>query len=170
MAALGHVVVGISISRLHDGRFNWRSMVAFGAFALLPDFDVIAFRFGIPYGAPFGHRGATHSIAFAILIAVITWALTRSWKTTLAMFVTLLSHPLLDMLTDGGLGVALFWPISNERYFFPWNPLPVAPIGKGMLSARGLYVVAVESMVFLPLLIFASLTGPRRRPIQRFKG
>lgn len=169
MAAIGHVVAGISIARLHDGRFNWRSMLAFGAFSLLPDLDVIAFKFGIPYAAPFGHRGATHSIAFAILIAVIAWALTRSWKTTLAMFATLLSHPLLDMLTDGGLGVALFWPITNERYFFPWTPLPVAPIGKGMLSARGLYVVAVESIVFLPLLIFASFSKPKRRPGQPIK-
>ena len=29
------------------------------ALSILPDLDVLAFRFGIPYAAPFGHRGAT---------------------------------------------------------------------------------------------------------------
>jgi inner membrane protein len=57
------------------------------------------------------------------------------------------------MLTDGGLGVALFWPFTAERFFWPVQPLPVAPIGTGMLSWRGLYVVVVESLVFLPLLV-----------------
>ena len=39
------------------------------------------------------------------------------------------SHGLLDALTDGGLGAALLWPFSDERFFAPWRPLPVAPIG-----------------------------------------
>ena len=163
MASIGHVVAGFSIARWHDGAFRWRSMVAFGAFSLLPDLDVIAFRFGIPYAAPFGHRGASHSLAFAILSALVAWLLTRSWRSTLAMFATVLSHPLLDMLTDGGLGVAFFWPFTAERFFFPWTPLPVAPIGKGMLSTRGLYVTVVESMVFFPLLVLVAL-GKRRQP------
>jgi inner membrane protein len=33
--------------------------------AALPDIDVIGFRFGIDYGALLGHRGFTHSLAFA---------------------------------------------------------------------------------------------------------
>ena len=162
MASIGHVVLGTVVARVHDGKFNWRSAVAFGAFSMLPDLDVIAFRFGIPYGAPFGHRGATHSIAFALLVGVFGWLLTRNWRSTLAVFAVVLSHPLLDMLTDGGLGVALFWPFTAERYFFPWTPLPVAPIAKGMLSMRGLYVVVVESVIFLPLLLI-----PVRRVLKR---
>src|SRR5215468_1372822 len=34
--------------------------------SILPDFDVIAFRFGIPYEDQFGHRGFSHSFFFAI--------------------------------------------------------------------------------------------------------
>src|SRR4051812_20335961 len=38
--------------------------------ALLPDVDVLAFSLGIPYRSRFGHRGFTHSLAFALLAAV----------------------------------------------------------------------------------------------------
>ena len=71
------------------------------------------------------------------------------------------SHGLLDALTDGGLGAALLWPSSNARLFAPVRPLPVAPIGAGMLSSRGLYVVAVEFVLFLPFWAYA--LWPRRR-------
>ena len=54
------------------------------------------------------------------------------------------SHALLDTLTDGGLGCALFWPFDLTRYFAPWTPLPVSPIGLGYLSPYGLYVATVE--------------------------
>jgi inner membrane protein len=155
MASLGHVAMGFAVARAHEGRFNWKAAVAFSTFSLVPDLDVVAFKFGIPYGDPFGHRGATHSIAFALLMGVAAWLLTRSWKSTLALTVVVLTHPLLDMLTDGGLGVGLFWPITSERFFFPWRPLPVAPIGVGMLSARGMYVLAVEAVAFLPLWLYA---------------
>jgi inner membrane protein len=59
------------------------------------------------------------------------------------------------MLTDGGLGVALFWPVTSERFFFPWTPLPVAPLGMGMVSAKGLQVLATELVAFLPFWIYA---------------
>ncbi|MFO0600591.1 MAG: metal-dependent hydrolase [Myxococcaceae bacterium] len=157
MASLGHVIAGFGGARVHDARFHWKSMVAFAAFALLPDLDVIGFRFGIAYSDPLGHRGASHSIVFAVLVALVGLALTRSRKSTLILFLVVLSHPLLDMLTDGGLGVALFWPFSNQRLFFPWTPLPVAPIGRGMLSARGAYVLLVESLVFAPALVLPVL-------------
>ena len=65
------------------------------------------------------------------------------------------SHALLDTLTDGGLGCALFWPFDLTRYFAPWTPLPVSPIGLGYLSPYGLYVAAVEMVLFAPLLGYA---------------
>lgn len=157
--------MGFAVGRAHEGRFNWKVAVAFSTFSLVPDLDVIAFRFGIPYAAPFGHRGATHSIVFALAMGVAAWALTRSKKSTLALTLVVLSHPLLDMLTDGGLGVGLFWPFSTERFFFPWTPLPVAPLGTGMLSSRGLRVVLVETVAFLPLWIYA-FTRRRQPPVK----
>src|SRR5437763_7259784 len=91
MASLGHVAVGMAAGRFWTGlqpenepasfKLVARSMLAFSALSLAPDLDVVAFRLGIPYSAPFGHRGATHSIAFAMLAAAAAAALlARSWR------------------------------------------------------------------------------------------
>ena len=53
------------------------------------------------------------------------------------------------------MGCALFWPFDLTRYFAPWTPLPVSPIGLGYLSPYGLYVAAVEMVLFVPLLVYA---------------
>ena len=123
---------------------------------------MLAFRFGIPYSAPFGHRGAAHSICVALALASLaTLAASgerrRLWLLSAAVAI---SHGLLDTLTDGGLGVALLWPFSNQRFFAPWTPIPVAPIGPRMLSARGAHVVMVELLEFAPLLAWS--LWPRR--------
>jgi len=65
------------------------------------------------------------------------------------------SHGLLDTLTDGGLGIALLWPLSNHRYFAPWRPIPVAPIGARMLTGSGFRVVTTEALQFAPLLVWS---------------
>lgn len=161
MAALGHIAVGVAAGRLATGGAGWRAAVAFSALSLVPDLDVIAFRFGVPYAAPFGHRGATHSFAFALLAGALVWLLVRERRAALLAALVVASHPLLDALTDGGLGVALLWPLDDARHFAPWRPLPVAPLGLGMLSPRGLFVVAVEAVFFAPLWLYA--WWPRRR-------
>ena len=49
--------------------------------SVFPGIDVIGFKFGIPYGSQWGHRGFTHSIVFAMLISTpgITAILTASF-------------------------------------------------------------------------------------------
>ena len=55
------------------------------------------------------------------------------------------SHILLDAMTNGGLGVAAFWPFDQTRYFCDWRPIRVSPFGlKGLLSQRGLSVMVAE--------------------------
>lgn len=138
----------------------------------LPDFDVIAFQFGISYTSMLGHRGITHSILFAIVTGVSVSLLffARSavpwWKLTIYFTLVSLSHPILDMLTDGGLGVALFAPFSNERFFFPWRPIEVSPIGAGFFSGRGIEVMLSEVVwIWLPsaLIIAVSWLARRKR-------
>ncbi len=173
MASIGHVAVGMSLGRYEAGASSLKrlgvSMGIFSALALLPDGDVIAFVLRIPYSAPWGHRGATHSLVFAALVALGLALVARGWRLPplrigVLTFLAVGSHGLLDALTDGGLGAALLWPFSNARFFAPVQPLPVAPIGAGMLSSRGLYVVAVEFIVFLPFWIYS--LWPRRRVLQ----
>jgi inner membrane protein len=164
LASLGHVAVGAAAARLYAGpgatkKALGRAMVAFVTLSLLPDADVIGFAFGIRYGDPLGHRGASHSIAFALALGAI--AALAAWRDGLparrvAAAVTLVvaSHGVLDALTDGGYGVAALWPLSARRHFAPWQPLPVAPIGRGMVSAEGLSVLLFEAAWFAPLFLY----------------
>ena len=138
--------------------------------AVLPDADVAAFLFGVPYGGTFGHRGFTHSFAFALLAGVVTVALLfreADDKARLAVFFALVtaSHPLLDALTNGGLGVAFFSPFSNERYFFPFRPIEVSPIGpRAFFSRWGLAVILSEFVwVWLPCALVAAIVVIWRR-------
>ncbi|MCI0527086.1 MAG: metal-dependent hydrolase, partial [Nitrospira sp.] len=59
------------------------------------------------------------------------------------------SHGVLDAMTDGGLGIAFFAPLDNTRYFLPFRPIPVAPIGlSAFFSIWGLEVLWAEFILF----------------------
>ena len=76
------------------------------------------------------------------------------------------SHGLLDMLTNGGLGVALFWPFEQTRHFAPLTPIAVSPIGlSDFISARGATVLWSEAIwIWMPLtLVVAVGIGIRKR-------
>jgi inner membrane protein len=140
-------------------------MFLFSVLSMFPDSDVIAFALGISYDAPWGHRGATHSIVFGLLLAAVATVLAiplelPRLRTFVVAAIVAVSHGLLDCLTNGGLGCALLWPFSDERFFAPVRPLPVAPIGLHMLSNKGLMVTLVELIFFSPFFIYA--TFPRR--------
>jgi inner membrane protein len=127
---------------------------------------VVGFRFGVRYADTWGHRGATHSLVFAAAVAVVAALVARAarlpaLRTGLIALAVVASHPLLDTLTDGGLGCALLWPFSNARFFAPWRPLPVAPIGLDFFSAEGFRVAAVEILALAPILAYAA--WPRRK-------
>ncbi|MEQ9502557.1 MAG: metal-dependent hydrolase [Deltaproteobacteria bacterium] len=157
MASIGHLVASAAATRLYgpsDQRVG-RTFLFLTALSFLPDLDVVAFAFGIPYAHDFGHRGATHSFAFAIIVGCITWAWGGRQRLAVAAGLVTASHAVLDAFTDGGLGVALLWPLSSERFFFPWRPLPVAPIGHHFLSGRGLTVALTEVLLLSPLIVYA---------------
>ena len=128
--------------------------------SVIPDIDVIAFQFDIPYRHGFGHRGFTHSIVFAGLLGLLAVALHRSLKAraTFAfafVFICTLSHGVLDAMTTGGLGVAFLWP-SEQRYFLPWRFIQVSPIGFSFFSPWGLAVLRAELLwIWLPALTIA---------------
>jgi inner membrane protein len=133
------------------------------AASMLPDLDVIGFDLGVPYGSAFGHRGCSHSLLTAAVIALLgAWALRRwrlGWVGSIGfLFVAAASHGILDACTSGGLGVALFWPWSEARYFAPFRGIRVAPLGLArFLSARGATVLLSEiRWVWLPSLALAA--------------
>jgi inner membrane protein len=178
MASLGHIAVGMAAARLsNDGeRPSWQSMAAWSALSMLPDADVLGMALGVPYEHSWGHRGATHSLLFAVAVGgVVGWLAPRfggpRGRTWLIATVVAASHSLLDTLTDGGLGCALLWPFDLTRYFAPWQPIPVSPIGLAFLSPQGAFVAAIELMLFAPLFWFAwrarATRTTRSTPVRR---
>jgi inner membrane protein len=173
MAGVGHLAVGMAAARLYRAdcpaqHASLKSVLLWSALSFLPDADVVGFNLGVQYADQWGHRGATHSLAFSAMVgavvgAVALWTRRPAIRTSVAASLVVGSHALLDTLTDGGLGCALFWPFDLTRYFAPWTPIPVSPIGLGILSQYGFYVMAVELMLFAPLLWFA--LRPPLRPI-----
>jgi len=147
-------------------------LVAGAVLSVLPDLDVVGFGCGIRYADPLGHRGLSHSLAFAAAcagLAVFVLRATRAHRGSLwlYLFIAMASHGMLDALTNGGLGVAFFAPFSNARYFFPLRPIVVSPISVGrFFSGRGLDVLESEAVwIWLPvaLLVTATYAGSGRR-------
>jgi inner membrane protein len=165
MASLGHIAVGMAAARIYHvrqpARWPWlASATIWSVLSLLPDADVIGFAFRIQYEDEWGHRGATHSLAFSLAVGLVIGIGAHRFqlhgvRTGLIASSVLLSHAVLDMLTNGGLGCALFWPFDVTRYFAPWNPIPVSPIGLYYFSPYGLTVALTEMVLFAPAWAFA---------------
>lgn len=119
--------------------------------AALPDVDAIGLWLGVPYAHPLGHRGLTHSLPFAALLAAAgtLFALSLDAEPALVfcvLFASAASHGLLDAMTDGGLGVALFSPFSRRRHFLPWRVIAVSPLqASAFFSRQGLAMLASEA-------------------------
>jgi inner membrane protein len=134
------------------------------ACAVLPDLDALGLWLGIPYEHPLGHRGLTHSLPFAAVLAGVGSLLAPATGAQPAvafwvLFVSAASHGMLDALTNGGLGIAFFGPFSNRRHFLPWRVIEVSPLRPSALfSWRGLRVLHSEiRWVWVPCLTVALL-------------
>ncbi len=132
---------------------------------ILPDADVIGFGLGIQYEDMLGHRGFSHSIVFALLVSFLIAKFRLKYtgkylyQGVIVLFLSTISHGILDGFTNGGLGVGYFIPFDSTRYFFPFTPIEVSPIGiRNFLSMRGLEVLWSEAkLVWIPsMLIFLS--------------
>ena len=163
---LSHAVFGAALYVPFRNRVPCHFAIL-GAFAaVVPDFDVVGFRFGIHYADLLGHRGLSHSLTFgAAFAAVMIFIVGRSlpgrdrFPAWLYLALAIASHGVFDAFTNGGLGVALLAPFSNQRFFFPWHPIEVSPLGLSRIfSARGVEVLGSELLwVGIPALGVALL-------------
>lgn len=168
--AFTHPVIAIPLTATFYRRDVPVSVWLWGAFlTALPDID---FLFGVPYSHMMGHRGFTHSIFFAAMAALLSAAcffwrrhFPKFWTLALFFFLCTVSHGILDGMTDGGLGVAYFAPFENSRYWMPWRPIPVAPLGiRHIFGAWGARVVASEVVwIWIPTLLLTALIVRLRR-------
>jgi inner membrane protein len=183
-SVFSHAVAAVGISAcFYRPEIPKRVWVIGIACSVLPDLDVIGFRFGVRYGDFWGHRGFTHSLIFAVLIAsaIVVLGFRGTMHPGLSrlglwlyLFLATASHGLLDALTDGGLGVAFFSPFDNHRYFLPWRPVRVSPIGVSrFFTDRGLAVLQSELLwIWLPFLLLGvvALVVRRNCPMPTTKG
>ncbi len=167
-----HALVGSALGQgaEREWRHDWRFWALVVTCSVLPDIDSIGFHAGVPYGALWGHRGMTHSLLFAAILATgLALAFQRkfspAWKLGVFLFVITASHGVLDAMTNGGLGVAFFAPFDTGRYFFGWRPIHVSPIGiSRFFSWRSLRILGNEALwIWCPALLFAVLMRVAQR-------
>ena len=168
-SAFGHAFAAVALGTSFSKQLRtWKFWLLGIICSIIPDADVLSFQFGIPYEHFWGHRGFTHSLLFAFLLGiVITLVFYRkrflTWQGLALIFFFALctaSHSLLDAMTSGGLGVAFFSPWDNTRYFLPWRPIQVSPIGaENFFSEWGLRVIKSEALwIGGPALVYISVS------------
>lgn len=158
---ISHAAVPLAL-RLGLGKSRVPTPLLFAGIvaAILPDADVILFRFGATYENIWSHRGFSHSFGFALFVGLIGAFLLRKVVPPAVAFTFIAgsaaSHGLLDMMTNGGHGIALFWPLSDQRYFFDWRPIQVSPLDPSRFMTRAIAVAKTEILwIWLPLMIAA---------------
>ncbi len=147
-SVFGHALVGATLSKVLDRNQIKLLLVLAMISAILPDIDVLAFKFGYAYEHWLGHRGFTHSIFFAVIWSgILSLMFGKSNKKIffVVLFLATISHAILDAMTTGGLGVGFFIPFENTRYFFGCRPIQVSPIGiSKFFSEWGIRVILSE--------------------------
>lgn len=165
-----HAVTALALPALADKKYLIKKLLLLSVIlSILPDADVLTFYFNVPYDSFWGHRGFFHSLFFGFLISgFFTYLFFKKdnlrLKNKMAvwglLFAVIASHGIFDAMTNGGYGIALFSPFTNQRFFLPWTPIEVSPIGLSrFLSERGAIVLWSEiKWIWFPL---AGLLGAR---------
>jgi inner membrane protein len=174
---LSHPVVPLALAIGLGSHIIPTRLAVLGVLAcILPDADVLAFRLGIAYSNDFGHRGFTHSLFFALLVGLSAMPFAKtlqSTRKTVFVFIALCtaSHGMLDMLTNGGLGVAFFWPFSSERHFLPFQVVQVSPLSLSkIMGPAGLLLFKSElTWLWLPATAMAFFTLVVRKTVLQQK-
>ena len=138
--------------------------------ACAPDLDWLGAMFQLPATSLWAHRGLTHSLVAALVLALsagllgfrgLTWGSRLWWQVVAFLFAATAAHGLVDAMTFGDPGVALFAPFDRTRYFLPFQPLPVCPLGVDEYFSRwGLFTLLNELLYLLgPALLIATWIG-----------
>jgi len=168
---MSHALVALALGPAFR-RADWPPRVWWvGALcAVLPDADVLGFFAGVPMRSMLGHRGLTHSFAFAVTVAgLLAWRLVPSgtrMRLWLYLFLATASHGVLDAMTNGGIGIAFLAPFHAGRYYLPWRPIAVSPLGvRPFFTALGVEVLASEARwIWGPSIVVAAVGWFLMRP------
>jgi inner membrane protein len=165
-SAPSHAAFALALGAcLAPAAMRGRTLVFGAVLGVLPDLDAVGYWLGVPTSALFGHRGVTHSLAFALVVGLAGALLLAKRgvpagagsRAAVYLVLAMISHGMLDACTNGGPGIAFFSPFSNARYFFPFRPIAVSPIGvEGVFGERGLRILVSEARwILLPSALLA---------------
>ena len=128
----------------------------------VPDIDTFAYLLPLAEVHPLGHRGCTHSVLFALVLALVivrlfyrqfTIAHRQYWGLYLWFFLSTASHGLLDALVDSKLGVAFLWPFDTQRYLLAWRPLLDVPIDISVLTSQHFWYAQLLELQLISFLL-----------------
>jgi membrane-bound metal-dependent hydrolase YbcI (DUF457 family) len=160
----GHTLVGLSLFNLWFSRDDLSKNKQFWIYGLiilgasLPDLDFIPGLF-LGHGGRF-HHGYFHSLGMAGLVSLALLFILRVWdgkanflKLAALAFSLILSHLLLDYLTEAPRGFPFFWPFSDSHFLSPLTLFPRVErdLSKPYFLKQALFCFTVESFLFLPL-------------------
>jgi len=151
---IGAGVVAALRPSSEPGRWKW---LALGAFlGIAPDFD---FALNLLRRSRGGwHHGFTHSIPFALVVAVVGIIVLRQRNVRSFVIVcgAYVSHTLLDFMLTESRGVALWWPFTNQRYKLRLpNPIDYTWSDDSFSQAAVdlLKISFIELLIFVPILL-----------------
>jgi len=146
MDSLTQIVLGSAVGEAAIGKKVGNWAILWGAVAgTIPDLDVFAKHFTDNVTALEIHRGFSHSILFSVIFApILGWIVSKihrkldaTWKDwTWLMFLSLITHPLLDAHTTWG--TQLFWPHEYRvayKNIFVADPLYTLPFMAFLIAA-----------------------------------
>lgn len=164
-----HLFAAIPVNIAIMGAVNKKKIILLSLIiSILPDLDLIGYFLGLPISSFLGHRGFTHSIFFALVVALMANLLffpdiktkDKRFKLLFLNFLFVaLTHPLLDFLVNRNTGVALLSPFVLTRFASPIAPIVEESVG--ILNYYHFYfkeVVKVEFFyIILPSLIYTMI-------------
>lgn len=116
-----HSFAGYSLYRVSRGDEPRDLKVALLCVTLanLADFDFLPGLF--LGGSEIFHRGISHSLGAAILVAALAAVVSGGIRKFFLFFLAYASHLLLDSFNGPGTAMPLLWPLSSVRYAMPFS-------------------------------------------------
>ena len=110
------------------------------------------------------HQQSSHSIGWAVLLAVTAWLVARArdpaagLRIMTFLLVLTSSHLVIDLLTsDASIpqGIMIAWPLSDRYVFLPFHVFPnmAKQDWTEILKSRNFMVAGVELVITLPILV-----------------
>ena len=181
-----HSFAGYSVyrtSRKSQRSRSWTWAALAVLLANLADFDYFAGVFTGDVGRY--HRGITHSFGAAVIVSLVVGLVAWLWKKDsfgkafLFSFAAYPTHVLLYFFEGAFSHMALFWPLTSEKFHPPFHFNAVEPEKLQMHAGLGKFLASMVNLQFLSLLLnevvivfliwYASSVIASLRKVQRTK-